>query len=323
MASREKIIGITLGDPAGIGAEVVARALQQDEVRRLARYVIFGDERLLDRAISLIGADGDGVRAAIAGFRGRKLPEGCLRVVGKATKECGEACVDWIVEGIESALRGEISALVTAPINKVAIHLAGYDYAGHTEILREKTGAERAVMMMVGGGLRVSLVTTHIAVADLPRAIDEEAVLSTISITARDMERIFGVSSPRIAVCGLNPHAGEGGRFGREEIEIINPAVEKARERGIDAVGSLPADTVFHQALEGRFDAVVAMFHDQANIPVKTLAFESTVNVTLGLPIIRTSPGHGTAYDIAWKGCADARSMIEAIKLAASARPKR
>ncbi|MEW6359284.1 MAG: 4-hydroxythreonine-4-phosphate dehydrogenase PdxA [Planctomycetota bacterium] len=293
MGSRKRrpTIGLTLGDPGGIGPEIVDKALADRSVRALAEFVVFGRDR------------------------GMPIPKD-LTAVHEPTADGGEAAVGWILDAIAAAMAGDIDAIVTAPISKEAIHLAGYNWPGHTEILKEKTGAERAVMTMIGGGLRVALVTTHVSVAKLPSVLKKKDIADTIRISDRGMREYFGFDPPRIAVCGLNPHAGEAGLFGREEAEVIAPAIEAARSQGVHCTGPVPADVVFHQALQGRYDAVVAMYHDQATIPVKLLAFETGVNVTLGLPIIRTSPDHGTAFDIAGKGVADPGSLAEAIWLA-------
>jgi len=319
MASHSQpiTIGVTLGDPAGIGAEVVVKALLHMGDLPQAQFVVFGDRDLFLSAASLCGDKALAVEDRIADFRdeGRKVAH--LAGTGKASAEGGEAAAAWIMAGIQAAMQGEIAALVTAPISKLALKMAGYHWPGHTEMLQEKTGAARAVMMMAGGGLRIAMVTTHVAVSALPQAITIEGILSTIAITADAMKRFFGCAEPKIGVCGLNPHAGERGRFGDEEKKVIRPAIERARQAGIEAFGPVAGDVIFRLALGGEYDAVVAMFHDQATIPVKLLAFETGVNVTLGLPIIRTSPDHGTAYDIAGKGCADERSMVQAIRLAA------
>ena len=317
-----------MGDPCGIGPEIILRALGQKSVRSLARFVIAGTPGILRAAARRFRLDASFLRTV------RRLPAhphaGRVSVVkahpvpsrflarGEATAEGGGACLSYIQHAVGLLRSGAADALVTAPINKYALLLAGSRWPGHTEFLGHLAGNHRPVMMMVGGGLRVALVTTHCAVRRLPRLITERRVLGAIRIVARDLERSFGIREARIAVCGLNPHAGEEGRFGNEEKRSIEPAVRRAADDGIRCVGPLPADIVFHQMLSGRYDAVVAMFHDQANIPVKTLAFDEGVNVTLGLPIIRTSPDHGTAYDIAASGKASARSMVAAIRLAAA-----
>ena len=234
----------------------------------------------------------------------------------KPLAESGKASVEYILKGLDLALGGEIDALVTAPISKEAIKLAGFDYAGHTELLKEKTSVENVVMFMVGKGLRVSFVTTHLAVNEVSEFINRENVLSTIQITATGLKTFFGIDQPKIAVCGLNPHCGDGDRFGTEERDVIMPAIERAQEMGIDCHGPLSSDTVFNKAISGEFDVVVVQFHDQGTIPIKMHAFDSGVNITLGIPVIRTSPTHGTAFDIAGKGIANPGSMIEAIKTA-------
>jgi 4-hydroxythreonine-4-phosphate dehydrogenase len=226
-----------------------------------------------------------------------------------------------VVEAIRAAARdclaGERDALVTGPISKEVIGAGGFDYPGHTELLEETAGRGRAVMLLVGGGLRVALATIHCALREVPARITEPLLAGILDVLQADLTRRFRLSAPRIAVCGLNPHAGEGGRFGDEEIRAIRPAVLRATERGIDARGPFAADTLFHRAIAGEFDCVLAMYHDQALGPLKTHAFGRAVNVTLGLPLVRTSVDHGTAFDIAGKGRADASSMVEAIRLAA------
>lgn len=224
--------------------------------------------------------------------------------------------VQCVIRGINLAMSGHIDALVTAPICKEAIHLGGYGYPGHTEMLQIFSGVERVVMLMVGGKLRVAFVTTHIALKDVPQSITVKDVLGTIAISDNNLKQYFGLKKPRIAVCGLNPHAGEEGIFGDEERKVIIPAVEKAKKNGIQCDGPVSADTVYYKALKGVYDAVVAIYHDQGAIPLKLHAFETGVNITLGIPFVRTSPDHGTAYDIAGKGIADPHSMMEAIKMA-------
>jgi 4-hydroxythreonine-4-phosphate dehydrogenase len=256
-----------------------------------------------------------------------------LALLGRATKAGGAASVAWIECAVQMALDGRIDAVVTAPISKEAIHKAGYDWPGHTEMIAESAGVHKPVMMMVGGDsldsaqgkpfdgaqgrLRVALVTTHAAIRDLPGLVTRKNVLETIRIVDHDLKQRFGLRKPAIGVCGLNPHAGEAGLFGTEEKKAIAPAIRQARGEGIACDGPIPADGAFTPKLRARYDAFVAMFHDQACIPVKMLAFDSGVNVTLGLPIIRTSPDHGTAYDIVRTGTANPGSMVAAILLAA------
>ena len=325
--TTKPLLAITLGDPCGIGPEVVLRALADRRARSAARFVVFGREKVLSTVAGALGLRMPRLGRITAqndldAGRGPWLvdevacPAG-LALKGRPTARGGRASVEWVLSAIDRALDGRVDGIVTAPINKAAIHKAGHDWPGHTEILASRCGARKPVMTMVGGGLRVALVTTHAAIADLPRAVSKRNVLETLRIVDRDMRRYFGLRRPRIAVCGLNPHAGEAGRFGREERVAIGPAVRQAQREGILCDGPTPADVVFTPDQLARHDAVVAMYHDQANIPVKMIAFDKGVNVTLGLPIVRTSPDHGTAYDIVGKGTANPGSMIEAILLAA------
>ena len=308
-AKEKSLIGITMGDPGGIGPEVILKALTSPEIRAAANYVVIGSEKVLsnisDRVlsdnISVLDLDNFTVNNALT---------------HKPLPDSGKASVEYILKGLDLAINGKIDALVTAPISKEAIKLAGYNYAGHTELLKEKTSVENVVMFMVGKGLRVSFVTTHLVVNEISGAINQENVFSTIQITATGLKTFFGIDQPKIAVCGLNPHCGDGDRFGTEERDVIIPAIERAQEMGINCHGPLSADTVFNKALNGEFDIVVVQFHDQGAIPIKMHAFDSGVNITLGIPVIRTSPTHGTAFDIAGKGIADPGSMIEAIKTA-------
>jgi 4-hydroxythreonine-4-phosphate dehydrogenase len=221
-----------------------------------------------------------------------------------------------VLKAGQLALSGEAQGIATAPLNKEAMQLGGYDYIGHTEILADLAGAPRCTTMLISGSLRVVHVTRHIPLRQVADSITRERVLETIQLTAEGLPAM-GVVEPRLGVAALNPHGGEGGLLGREEIEEIVPAVETARSMGIDARGPYPADSIFFRAIAGEFDAIVAMYHDQGHIPVKTHGFESSVTVTLGLPIVRTSVDHGTAFDIAWQGLASPQSLIEAIKLAA------
>lgn len=316
-----------MGDPCGIGPEIILKALQSPGIKNIAHYVIIGNEGVVDhtakvlkipiayRTISHISEIEDGRQplslVSIGNFKSNFIKQ------KKATAEGGELSVQCVIRGINLAMSGHIGALVTAPICKEAIHLGGYGYPGHTEMLQIFSGAKRVVMLMVGGKLRVAFVTTHIALKDVPQLITVEDVLGTIAISNNNLRQYFGIKKPKIAVCGLNPHAGEEGIFGDEERKVIIPAVEKAKKKGIQCDGPVSADTIFYKALKGACDAVVAIYHDQGAIPLKLHAFETGVNITLGIPFIRTSPDHGTAYDIAGKGIADPHSMMEAIKTAA------
>ena len=236
---------------------------------------------------------------------------------GKPSVAGGRAAYRYIETAARLASTGVIAGIATAPINKAWVTRAGFPISGHTELLKDLTGARAVRMMLAGSRLRVILVTMHVALGAVPKALTIREVARTITIGADHLRRYHRVAEPRIAVTGLNPHAGEGGLFGREEGRVIEPAIERAQRDGVDASGPYPADSLFFQAVDGKkFDAVIAMYHDQGLIPLKLLHFHDAVNVTLGLPIIRTSPDHGTAYDIAGKGKADAGSMIEAIALA-------
>jgi 4-hydroxythreonine-4-phosphate dehydrogenase len=279
-------VAITLGDPAGIGPEVAARAAADPRVLQACEPVLYGP------------------------------PAGVTFPAGVLSAAAGRAAYDVIVRAVDAAQRGVVQAIATAPVNKEAFRLAGLEWTGHTDLLAHLTGATHVAMMFYSEALRVVLATVHIPLADVPRALTQASLDATIDLTARELPR-FGIARPRIAVAGLNPHAGEHGLFGTEEDTAIRPAIEACRARGIDVSGPYPGDTVFVRARRGDFDAVVACYHDQGLIPVKLVAFGQAVNVTLGLPIIRTSVDHGTAFDIAGKGVADPESMITAVLLAA------
>ncbi|HSE83956.1 MAG TPA: 4-hydroxythreonine-4-phosphate dehydrogenase PdxA, partial [Thermodesulfobacteriota bacterium] len=286
------------------------KALLCSELQDLCTPLIFGDLKIVEEAKRLAGVNNEFDVINISNFSKADLTP------GRATERGGQASLEYIKEAVQFALQGRIDAVVTAPISKESIHLAGSKYPGHTEMLRDLTGASNVAMMFEGGRFRVVLVTIHCALSEVPRLITKDRVLSTIELTNESLIRLFGIKEPKIVVCGLNPHAGEAGAFGNEESLHIVPAIEEARRRGINVTGPLPADTLFYYANQGKWDAVVAMYHDQGLIPFKMLSFDDGVNVTLGLPIIRTSPDHGTAYDIAWKGKANPSSMIAAIKVA-------
>jgi 4-hydroxythreonine-4-phosphate dehydrogenase len=342
---RKPLLGITLGDPSGIGPEVVLRALADRRARAAARFIVYGRAAILRRVASKFNLPqpeweafdfkhrpaGDGPFLYDYFSRSTRIDRRFSRLVsrlalaGRATKWGGYVSKEWTWCAVVDALsRVMVDAIVTAPISKEALHKAGWPWPGHTEMIASWTNTRKPVMMMVGGGLRIALVTTHAAIKDLPGLITRKNVLDTIRIVDRDLKRRFGLRKPRIGVCGLNPHAGEAGLFGTEEKKAIAPAIREARREGIACDGPIPADAAFTPKLRARYDVFVAMFHDQACIPVKMLAFDSGVNVTLGLPIIRTSPDHGTAYDIVRKGIANPGSMVAAILLAAQmARRKR
>jgi 4-hydroxythreonine-4-phosphate dehydrogenase len=327
-------IGITLGDPSGIGPEVVVRALAARGAARRLRAVVIGDcETVRETAARLrvpcrvapttesaLGRprrrDGFASPPAIAvldlGPLGARA-----RQPGRPTLEGGRAAYRAIETAARLAGRGLVDGVVTAPINKEWVSRAGFPISGHTELLQRLSGAREVRMMLAGARLRVVLVTTHLALADVPQTLTTRAIARTISIADEHLRRYHCLARPRIAVAGLNPHAGEGGLFGDEEERIIAPAVRRASQAGAAASGPYPADSLFFRAAAGEFDAVVAMYHDQGLIPLKLLHFHDGVNVTLGLPFIRTSPDHGTAYDIAGRGRADPGSMAAALALAA------
>ncbi len=320
---KKPTVVITMGDACGVGPEVVIKSLTHPEIREICRPVVVGNTSVLGRyrdslapELTFMPPGGDLSFGEVEVIDPDPDPWHGEPVLGRATREAGEASLSYIRKAVAMIQDGEADALATGPINKEAIRMAGSSFPGHTEMLADLTGTKDYAMMLVGGKLRVSLATIHIPLSEVPEALSIDGVLGTIRLTHRaalDM----GVPHPRIAVCGLNPHAGEAGLFGEEETEVIGPAVEKALSEGMKVQGPLPADTVFHLALKGDFDAQVAMYHDQGLGPLKTVCFDEAVNVTLGLPIIRTSVDHGTAYDIAGDGVASPASMIEAIRLAA------
>ena len=308
-----KLIGITMGDPCGVGPEVVLKSVTL--LPSGYELLVIGCGEILERTAEGLGLKPDwkhGVKVLdLVNFDARKM---ALR---QPNPEAGRASFEYILKGIEMALKGELGALVTGPISKEALHLAGNPYPGHTEILREKTGVPKVVMMMVVGDFRVSFVSIHVPLKKVPGLLSQEKILETVKLTNKALTEWFHIEKPRIGVCALNPHAGEGGCFGSEEGEIISPAISIAQQEGINCHGPIPADVASHKAREGELEAVVALYHDQGTIAIKLLGFFSGVNLTLGLPFIRTSPTHGTAFDIAGKGLAQPGSMLEAIRLAA------
>ena len=285
---HKPVIGITVGDPSGIGPEIAIKAASDPRVLEVCEPRLYG-------------AHGD----ALAAF-----------TPGRLSAEAGRAAYDAIVAAVGDAQAGTIAAIATAPINKEALALAGLPWKGHTDLLAHLTGTPRVAMMFYAEELRVVLATIHVPLADVPGLLTRDLVDFIIGLAAREVPR-FGYPRPRLALAGLNPHAGEHGVIGREDEAVLRPAVDAARGRGIDITGPWPGDTVFGRAARGEFDAVIACYHDQGLIPVKLLAFGRAVNVTLGLPIVRTSVDHGTAFDIAGRGVADASSLIEAVRLAA------
>ncbi len=319
-------LGIALGDVTGIGPEVTLKALAARPASDRLRFLLLGDRANLDRWNARLGLALD-----LRPFTGYDQPGRFFVLEPLATSlpadlptgavVAANAALVWLEEGARRCLRGELDALVTAPVNKEAILRAGHRFVGQTEFLSALAGTSRTVMMLLGEDdrgrwLRVALATTHVPLRQVAEAVTRPKVDLAIDLASQAC-RDLGLARARVAVCGLNPHAGEGGQLGNEEPTVIIPAVEAARQRGMDVVGPLAADTLFHQAYRGDFDAVVAMYHDQGLGPLKMIAFEHGVNWTLGLPFVRTSPDHGTAYDLAGRGLADPSSMIAAIRLAA------
>jgi 4-hydroxythreonine-4-phosphate dehydrogenase len=300
-------IVITMGEPGGIGPEIALAAFHKLGGRIGKHWLkLAGDP-------DVFGALGDAPRNAIIASRALEN----RRQPGFADPVNTHAVVDAIDTAVNLALKGAAAAVVTAPIHKASLRQGGFEYPGHTEYLQQITGADRAVMMLAGGGLRVVPLTIHVPLADVAGEITETAIAETGEIVLAALKTDFGIEHPRLAVAGLNPHAGEEGELGREEDSIIRPAVASLRATGHEVRGPLSADTMFHAEARAKYDAALCMYHDQALIPIKTLAFWEGVNLTLGLPIVRTSPDHGTALDIAGKNKADPRSMIAAIELAA------
>jgi 4-hydroxythreonine-4-phosphate dehydrogenase len=286
--TRRPRIGVTVGDPAGIGPEIAVKAAADSSLAESCEIVLYGPHSPAD-----------------------------LRpfAIGRVTAEAGRASYDAVVRAVGDARSGQIDAIATAPINKEAFAAAGLPWRGHTDLLAHLTGAPQVAMMFYAESLRVILTTVHIPLSEVPAALTQGTVEAIVTLAARELPR-FGFAAPRIALAGLNPHAGEHGLMGREDDDVLEPAVQACRARGVQIEGPFPADTVFVRAMRGEFDAVVACYHDQGLIPIKLVAFGKAVNVTLGLPIIRTSVDHGTAFDIAGRGVADPSSMIEAIRLA-------
>lgn len=327
MSQLKPIVGITMGDAAGVGPEIILKSLAKEEMYDLSRPLVIGDSKILERAKSFVNSEL--VIESVSAERIQDLPYNfgtvyCLDLnlldenlpIGQVSPEAGHAAFEYLATAIELAKENKIDAICTAPLNKEALHKGGHKYPGHTEILADLTGTEDFSMMLSAPNLKVIHVTTHVGIIDAVKMINPERVYHVIKL-AHDTLKKSGIESPKIAVCGINPHAGENGLFGYgEEEEKVVPAVEKAQGEGIDVVGPLPADTLFFRTVRGDFDIVVAMYHDQGHGPVKVLGLDAGVNITVGLPIIRTSVDHGTAFDIAGKGIADEKSLMEAIRQA-------
>jgi 4-hydroxythreonine-4-phosphate dehydrogenase len=326
MSDDLPLLAITMGDPAGIGPEVVLKTLRHADIYERCRPLVLGDRRILERAAGWVGAADLAYEAIEDPASGRyragtvtlldmanAAPQDCP--VGQVGVAAGRAAVEYVFRACDLAMAGIADAVVTAPLNKAAMNMAGFAYAGHTELLTERTKAQQVSMLLVGPQLRVVHVSTHVALDEAIRRVAPDRVLATIELAYRSCLAL-GIAAPRIAVAGLNPHAGEGGLFGDHEQQAIVPAIAAARARGWDVSDPQPPDTVFLRATKGAYDIVVAMYHDQGHIPMKLLAFDSGVNVSVGLPIIRTSVDHGTAFDIAGTGVASETSMQAAIDVA-------
>jgi 4-hydroxythreonine-4-phosphate dehydrogenase len=323
--SEQPVIGITMGDAAGIGPEIIVKALFDPDIRRAAKFIVFGMNEQLCYA-----AD----EAEIEPFWGRHQHEKISRDyphkvvvadydeysvppwIKRPSIAAGESSLRFCLDAIDAARRGIIDGVVTAPINKTSWKLAGIKWPGHTELLAERCKSKRKVMMFVAGKLKLALATIHEALFEVRHKFTIGCVFEPIDLLNDALKQYFEIEEPKIGVAALNPHAGENGQFGDEEQRIISPAITLARSHGINCTGPYPADTLFWRAANGEFDGVVAMYHDQGMIPIKLLAFEDAVNVTIGIPIIRTSPAHGTAFDIAGKNIANPTSMKAAIKTA-------
>lgn len=326
--SIKPLIAITMGDPCGVGPEIIIKALQHLVIANICVPFVIGDSLAMARALKVCGSHMQ-LQEITAPDQARQAPAGTIPLLplsrlddqdliyGKPTAAAGDAMYRYICTAARLCLDGSVAAMATAPISKEAMNRAGHDYPGHTELLAELCGTNDYVMMLAGDVLRVSLVTIHEALKEVPGLVSFERVLKTIRITEAAVRRLTGIPRPHLAVLALNPHCGEGGMFGNEERDIIGPAIQAACTEGIDAIGPLSADTLFHFAQQGSYDGVVAMYHDQGLIPLKMLHFDDAVNVTLGLPIIRTSVDHGTAYDLAGTGKASESSLLAAIRMAA------
>ncbi|WAC07705.1 MAG: 4-hydroxythreonine-4-phosphate dehydrogenase PdxA [Thermodesulfobacteriota bacterium] len=326
-SSQKPTIGITMGDPVGIGPEIIVKALEENSVWDACLPFVLGDREVMDKTLKFLGSALE--LRPVKEIKQDNKKEKVINVLalsklnpdqiffGKPNRDTGEAMVGYIKKAIHLVLEKKIDGMVTCPINKAAMSLAGYTYPGHTELLVEETNTKEYAMMLAGKRLKVVLVTIHLPLRKVSEVLSSEKVFSCIRLTHNYLKKFFGIKKPRLAVAALNPHAGEGGLFGEEEEKIIDPMIKKAREEGINVLGPFAPDTLFYFAIKGHYDAVICMYHDQGLIPLKLLHFEDAVNVTLGIPIIRTSVDHGTAYDIAGSGRASPKSLINAIKLAA------
>jgi 4-phospho-D-threonate 3-dehydrogenase / 4-phospho-D-erythronate 3-dehydrogenase len=325
---RLPLLGITMGDPAGIGPEVIAKALAGTALRRICVPLVIGSRQVMQRTVKQLKLK-HAVRV-VEGHEPVRPRAGEISLLdplesplgpyqpGLAASETGAASVAFIKKAVHLAQIGCIDGIVTAPINKEAINMAGCHYPGHTELLADLTQTPESGMMIIGGPLKIMFVTTHVAIKDLSSLLTQAKIEKGIRLAHLALTTLFGIKQPRIGVAALNPHAGEHGLFGDEEDRIIRPAARAAQAKGILASDPMPADTLFGKAARGDYDAIVALYHDQGLIPLKLVAFGTCVNLTVGLPIIRTSVDHGTAFDIVGKGIADPGSLLEAVTLAAT-----
>jgi 4-hydroxythreonine-4-phosphate dehydrogenase len=322
------LLALTMGDPVGVGPEIIIKALTDERIYQVCRPLVLGDLPALERArLQLDPALTLHLTESPASGRYRlgtvdlaalsQLSPADLKY-GRPTPASGKAMVSYILTAIDLALRRQVAGVVTGPISKLSMNLSGYAYPGHTELLAEKTGAPEYAMMLAGGDFRVVLATIHCALAEVPGRLNPEMLLKLFRVTCQALDRDFGLASAGLGVAALNPHAGEGGMFGREEEEIIMPAIRRAQAEGLPVDGPFPADTLFWRHRQGEFAAIACMYHDQGLIPLKLLHFMDGVNVTLGLPIIRTSVDHGTAYNLAGTGQASPESLKAAIMMAAA-----
>ncbi|MCH3960112.1 MAG: 4-hydroxythreonine-4-phosphate dehydrogenase PdxA [Selenomonas sp.] len=323
---KKPVLGITMGDAAGVGPEIIAKALADPQIYEVARPVIFGDKKIMERAVQITGQALKCCSVAEPSAGG--LSFGTIDIVdldnlpadlpfAQLDARAGKAAYEYIAAAVACAMRQEIHAIVTAPLNKEALHMGGCPYPGHTEILGALTNTKDYSMMLVSGPLKVIHVTTHVSMREACDLVKKERVGTVIRL-ADETLKLMGIEKPRIAVAGLNAHCGEHGLFGTEDDQEIAPAVKAAQALGIQAEGPIPPDSVFHRAANKKeFDIVVCMYHDQGHIPIKVLGFETGVNVTVGLPCIRTSVDHGTAFPVAGTGRADSRSMTESLMLGA------
>ena len=321
------IVAVTMGDASGIGPEVIVKTFQNAEIQNISRTLVIGDARIMKFALKFAKDQAMDINP-IKDVREARFARGVIDVldlanlepskvkVGQVCAPCGKAAMEYLEKAAKLAISKDIDAIATAPINKEAIHKAGYRFAGHTEMLAKMTKTKNYAMMFVSDPFWVMLVTTHLPLYKVSRAINKKKVLQTIKLANEFLYNIRG-KKPKIGVAGLNPHAGEGGIFGNEEKKAIKPAIEEAKKMGINVKGPISPDGIFYLAKSGLFDVVIAMYHDQGLIPLKLLSFNKSVNVTVGLPIIRTSVDHGTGFDIAGKGWANPASLIEAVKVAA------